>query len=103
MNVIKEFNNALQGDNQENKELLELSLKKVRMTKNINELRSKFTEKLHELLNIKEENIVLNNDVLGLQKRVEIAKVSIEELHKKIVDADNQTKKIQVSHNYDHQ
>lgn len=81
---------------QRHKKLIELSMKKVQLEKNIRDNKLKLLEKQDELMNIRKQNLFLNNELLVREKRTEVVKNGVQGLLKRVIVAECDTKNIQV-------
>lgn len=99
MDLSQQLKDIVKDDREseiKNKKLLDASLKQVHLERNIRNAKLDISGKQNQLVNMRIENIVLGNELLGLEKRLEIAKKSIEELLKRVIVAENETKNLQV-------
>lgn len=100
MDLSQQLKKLIRDDEEsekKNKMLLQLSVKKVQVEKNIRDANLKLTGKEAELVNIRNENILLDNECLVLGKRTEIARSNVEDLLKRVVIAESKTKQLQVT------
>lgn len=99
MDLSQQLKNLVENDRElerRNKILSELSIKKVQLEKNIKDAKSRLSAEQTELMNRKNENVVLENEVLVVEKGVEAAKQGIEELIRKVLAVEQDNTKIQV-------
>lgn len=80
------------------KKLMELSMKKVQLERDIRDAKLELSSQQDKLMNVRKANVRLSNEFLVQEKRTVVAKTSTEELLKKIVHVENKTSNIQVLH-----
>lgn len=99
MDLSQQFRNFVENDRElerRNKKLSELSLKKVQLEKNIKDAKLKLSGEEDELIRKMNENVLLENELLIVDKGVEVAKQGIEELLREVLLAEQRNKNIQV-------
>lgn len=99
MDLSQQIKNLVENDRElerRNKKLSDLSMKKVQLERNIKEAKLKLSSEQDELTSRSKENVLLENELLVVEKGVGVAKQGIEELIRKVLTLEHENKNLQV-------
>lgn len=103
MNIPQKINQIKHEDkesDEKNKQMLYAEQKKYRLERDFREINFKLSGKQTEMKKLNQEVIKLDSQLIVLEKQYDIAKRTLEDLLKKVVEGEKKTEYIQVNEYY---